>query len=218
MPRIRQVPRAEVTDPVVAYVYDRRFDGHDPTQAPARDGTPGSWETVLAVSPDVFEHAVRGLELWRHPHLAGVDAVTRELVKARTGWAMGSRFVFSERCRALRAAGASAAKVAGVRAWEVADCWSDAERAALAYTDCLTRGAGRVPDRVFEAVRQHFGEHDLLAITYMVGMDMLIARMSRALRLESDDRDDPVATLPPSDGSALQPAGEPMALPRRGAG
>src|SRR5690606_42020496 len=67
MPRLREVPRAEVTDELILFFYDRLFG---PDRDPAVDhgtatGSPGDWWTVFAQSQDVFRHAVKGFQLYR---------------------------------------------------------------------------------------------------------------------------------------------------------
>ncbi|HEX5292650.1 MAG TPA: hypothetical protein VFX25_27585 [Streptosporangiaceae bacterium] len=84
MPRLREVPRAEVTDERILYFYDRLFA---PDRDPAADhgtatGSPGDWWTVFAQSPGVFRHAVRGFALYRD---SAVDPVLRELGQCRAG-------------------------------------------------------------------------------------------------------------------------------------
>ncbi|MGH6970240.1 MAG: carboxymuconolactone decarboxylase family protein, partial [Caulobacteraceae bacterium] len=96
MPRLRQIPRAEVTSKAILRSYDLLFGERDPVSEPGTDtGTRGDWWTVFANSPDVFEHAVRGFALYRDPQRK-IDPVLRELGQTRVGWAKGSQFVFSQ--------------------------------------------------------------------------------------------------------------------------
>ena len=65
MPRLRQVPRTEVTSPVVEAMYQRLFDDRDPVAEPGTaTGTPGDWWAVFALVPDVLEHSARGFGLY----------------------------------------------------------------------------------------------------------------------------------------------------------
>ena len=80
MPRLRQVPRAEVTSPVVMSMYKRLFGDRDPVAEPGTaTGTPGNWWTVFANSPDVLEHAGRGFGLYANPD----RKVARRAARAR---------------------------------------------------------------------------------------------------------------------------------------
>ena len=64
----------------------------------------------------------------------------------------------------------------------------------LAYTDCLAAG-GRTPDGVFAALKSFLSDEEILELTYIVCMYGMHAVMSRALRLEYDDRDDPIVEI-----------------------
>ena len=198
MPRLREVSRAEATDPVVLNMYERLFGDRDPVREPGTStGTPGNWWTVFALVPDVFRHAVDGFALYR---TRSIDPVLRELGQTRAGWLKGSKFVFSQHCKALRGLGVSEEKIRAVKAWAVATCFDEAERAVLAYTDELVQGDGRVTDETFAALRRHLDDEQILELTYITCLYGMHAVMTRALRLEFDDRDEPVVEVPAPDG------------------
>ena len=195
-PRLRQVPRAEVDHPTILALYRMVFGERDPVAEPGTaTGTRGDWWTVFANAPDVFEHAVAGFALYRSPKRK-LDPVLRELGQTRAGWAKGSQFVFSQHCKSLRGLGVAQAKIAAVPAWAVADCFDARERAVLAYTDCLVLQAGRTPDAVFAALQAFLSDEEILELTYVTMLYDMHAVMSRALRTEFDDRDDPVVEVP----------------------
>ena len=195
MPRLRQVPRAEVTAPVVKALYDMMFGERDPVAEPGTaSGTPGDWWTVFAQVPEIFDHSVRGFRIYRNPDRT-LDPVLRELGQARVGWDAGSSFVYSQHCKSLRIAGVSEERIAAVSVGPASPLFSEVERLVLAYTDCLALDHGRVPDALFEALRAHLSEEELLELTYITSMYLMHAVMSRALRTEFDDRDDPVVEV-----------------------
>ncbi|HWJ80767.1 MAG TPA: carboxymuconolactone decarboxylase family protein [Nocardioides sp.] len=204
MPRLRQVPRGEDNAPVVTMMYDFLFgEGRDPVAEPGTEaGTPGDWWTVFALVPDVLDHAVKGFALYRSPKRL-LDPVLRELGQTRAGWARGSQFVFSQHCKSLRALGVSEAKIEAVAAWQVSDQFDQAERAVLAYTDALVHDGGRVADGVFDALRLHLTDEQILELTYITALYEMHAVMSRALRTEFDDRPDPIVEVPAPDGGAM---------------
>ena len=196
MPRLRQVPRAEAGDGIVTRMYDLLFGDRDPVAEPGTDtGTQGDWWTVFALSPDVLKHAVQGFRLYQSDDRL-VDPQLRELGQMRAGWARGSQFVFSQHCKQARQLGMDEAKIAAVPAWAVADVFSPEERAVLAYTDGLVLGGGRVADGVFAALRAHLSDEQILELTYTTCLYDMHAVMARALRLEQDDRDEPVVESP----------------------
>jgi alkylhydroperoxidase family enzyme len=202
MPRLRQVARHETTDPLVLQMYDQLFGQRDPVAEPGTStGTTGDWWTVFALVPDVFRHAVQGFGLYRSPRRA-LDPVLRELGQTRAGWARGSQFVFSQHCKSCRALGMSDDMIAAIPAWSVSELFSPTQRAVLAYTDGLVLDGGRVPDAVFEALRLHLSDEEILELTYITAMYDMHAVMSRALRLEFDDRDETIVELAAPEGFA----------------
>lgn len=199
MPRLREVPRAEVTDEKILFYYDRLFG---PDRDPAVDhgtihATPGDWWTVFAQSPDVFRHAVRGFALYRN---ATLDPLLRELGQSRAGFARGSQFVYSQHCKQMRSLGMPEEKIAAIPHWQVSQDFSELERAVLAYTDGLVLDGGRVPDGVFEVLREHLGDPEILQLTYITAMYDMHATICRALRLEFDDRPEPIEEFQVPEG------------------
>jgi alkylhydroperoxidase family enzyme len=199
-PRLRQIPRAEVTSKSVSRTYDLLFGDRDPVAEPGTDtGTRGDWWTVFANSPDVFDHAVRGFGLYRDPNRK-LDPALRELGQTRVGWAKASQFVFSQHCKSLRGLRVSEDKIAAIPHWQVETCYTPEERAVLAYADCLALQAGRAPEAVFDALRAFLDDEQILELTYIVCLYDMHAVMSRALRTEFDDRDDPIVEVAAPEG------------------
>jgi alkylhydroperoxidase family enzyme len=195
MPRLREIPRAEVTSKVVLSMYERLFGDRDPVAEPGTaTGTPGDWWTVFANSPDVLEHACRGFALYSSPERK-IGPKLRELGQTRAGWLVGSQFVFSQHCKACRAYGFSEEKIEALKAWSVSDLFSPKERALLAYTDALVLQYGRTDEGVFEALREHLDDESIMEFTYITMMYTMHAVVSRALRVEFDDRDDPIVEV-----------------------
>ncbi|MDF3319958.1 carboxymuconolactone decarboxylase family protein [Rhodococcus sp. C3V] len=187
MPRLREIPRSEVSDEKILFFYDRLFG---PDKDPAVDhgtihATPGDWWTVFAQSSDVFRHAVKGFALYRN---ADLDPLLRELGQARAGYARGSQFVFSQHCKQMRSLGMTEEKIAALPHWQVSDLFSDIERAVLAYTDGLVYDGGRVPDEVFAVLEAHLSDKQIMELTYITCMYDMHATICRALKLEFDDR------------------------------
>ena len=67
MPRIQQVSRPDL-HPAAEIVFQLIFGDRDPTVEPGTDtGSPGDWWPTFALVPEVFDHAVAGLALYRSP-------------------------------------------------------------------------------------------------------------------------------------------------------
>ena len=200
MPRLGQVGKDDA-HPYARAVYSMLFGDRDPVTEPGTDaGTPGNWWTVFALVPDAFDHTSAGFQFYRSPERKLAPKL-RELGQTRAGWTVGSQFVFSQHCKAMRDAGFTEEQVKAIPSWSVADCWSPVERAVLAYTDALVLQHGRVADGVFDALREHLSDEEILEFTYITATYAMHATMSRALRLEFDDVDDPVVERADSRGN-----------------
>ena len=195
MPRLHQVSRAETDDKTILRYYDALFGDRDPVAQPGTaTGTSGDWWTVFALTPDIFQHAVDGFAIYRHPERK-LDPVLRELGQTRAGWAKGSQFVFSQHCKSLRGLGVSDEKIAAIPYWTVSDLYDDHERAVLAYTDCLVLAGGRVPDEVFGKLKTFLSDVEIMELTYITCLYDMHAVMTKALRLEYDNRPDPIVEI-----------------------
>jgi alkylhydroperoxidase family enzyme len=185
--------------------YQRLFGDRDPVTEPGTaTGTPGNWWSVFANSPDVLEHAGRGFGLYAGPERK-VPGALRELGQTRAGWLVGSQFVFSQHCKACHGYGFSDEKIEALKAWQVSDLFDPLERALLALTDGLVLGFGRVDQAIFDKLFElGFDDEQILEFTYITMMYSMHAVITKALRLEYDDRDDPIVEVPaPAD---YQPA------------
>lgn len=200
MPRLREVPRAEADAKVAQPLYAQLFGERDPVAEPGTaTGTRGDWWTVFANSPDTLRHAAQGFAYYRSPERK-LDPVLRELGQTWAGWATGSQFVFSQHCKSLRGLGVSEAKIEALPLWQTSDVFDAKERLVLAYADRLVCHGGRVPDALFAQVKAAFSDEEVLELTYITCLYHMHAIMSRALRTEFDDRDEPVVEVAAPEG------------------
>jgi alkylhydroperoxidase family enzyme len=144
--------------------------------------------------PAVFDHAVSGFAVYRGSESV-LDPKLRELGQCRAGWARGSQFVFSQHCKAMRSAGFTEEQVQAIPFGAGAPCWSPIEAAVLAYTDCLVYDGGRVPDAVFDALKAELTDEQILYLTYITALYDMHAVMSKALRTEYDNREEPIVEI-----------------------
>ena len=194
MPRLRQVPRADA-GPLATTMYDMLFPGRDPVAEPGTStGTPGDWWTVFALVPDCLEHAVNGFRFYRDPKRK-LDPQLRELGQTRAGFVRGSQFVYSQHCKSCRSVGILEEKIHAIAQWQLSDVYTPLERAVLAYTDALVLEGGRVQDALFDALKQHLSDEEILELTYITALYDMHAVMSRALRLEYDDVDERITEV-----------------------
>ncbi|HET8940642.1 MAG TPA: carboxymuconolactone decarboxylase family protein [Rudaea sp.] len=111
--------------------------------------------------------ALRDLEAYIHD--CGLEPALIELVKMRASQINGCAYCLDMHSKDARAAGETEQRLYVLDAWREAPFYTARERAALEWTEAVTRVADtHVPDDVHERVAQHFNQKDLLALTLAV--------------------------------------------------
>jgi AhpD family alkylhydroperoxidase len=98
---------------------------------------------------------------------AGLPATTALLVHLRASQINGCSFCAEMHSRELEEAGEPDERIWTVAAWREAPYFTDAERAALALTEAVTRLSDRadpVPDDIWEQARRHYDEQALSSL------------------------------------------------------
>ena len=99
----------------------------------------------------------------------GLDAVLIELVKLRASQINGCANCVNLHAGKLRKAGETEERIQNVVVWRDAACFSEREKAALAWTEAVTLVAdSRVPDEVFERARGQFDDEELVDLTLAI--------------------------------------------------
>ena len=109
------------------------------------------------------------LALERTIHDSGLESSLLELVKMRASQINGCAYCLDMHSKDARAAGETEQRLYVLDAWREAPFYSARERAALEWTEAVTRiGHGHVPDEVYASAREHFDEPQLVALTFAV--------------------------------------------------
>ena len=112
--------------------------------------------------------AMRGLEHYINQS-SGLEPSLRELIKIRASQINGCAYCIDMHTRDARAAGETEQRLYGLSAWRETPFYSDRERAALEWTEAITLIADtHAPDDVFERVRQHFSEEEMVTLTLAI--------------------------------------------------
>jgi len=118
---------------------------------------------AMKVSPAAFK-AVAGLQAYVDQ--SGLDRTLLELVKIRASQINGCAYCLVMHTTEARQHGETDERMHLLNAWREAPVFSERERAALAWTEALTLiTEGHVPDAVYEQVRRHFNEKELVDLT-----------------------------------------------------
>jgi AhpD family alkylhydroperoxidase len=92
-----------------------------------------------------------------------------ELVKIRASQINGCAYCIDMHTKDARLAGETEQRIYALNAWRETPFFSDRERAALEWTEAVTRVADtHVPDDVHERVSRHFNDDELVAVTFAV--------------------------------------------------
>lgn len=116
---------------------------------------------------------------------AGLSPTLIELVHLRASQINGCALCCEMHARYLRRMDTSDQRLATVAAWREAPYFSDAERAALALAEELTRIADRpdaVPDAVWDEAKRHFAEPELAALVLTIAAINVWNRLNVATR------------------------------------
>lgn len=115
-----------------------------------------------------------------------LDGRLREIVIIRVGHLNNTDYVVKQHVPALALPeGLSEAECAALADWRNGQSFSARERAALAYTDAMTREIA-VPDAVFDALRPHFSEQEIVELTVLIGIYNMHTRVFTALRIDPE--------------------------------
>jgi AhpD family alkylhydroperoxidase len=126
-------------------------------------------------------HAMLGLEKYLHD--CSLEQPLIHLIKLRASQINGCAFCIDMHWKDLRALGETEQRMYGLDAWEESPYYTERERAALAWTEAVTRVAeGHVPDRVYDEVRPHFSEKELADLTIAIATINAWNRLAIAAR------------------------------------
>jgi AhpD family alkylhydroperoxidase len=129
--------------------------------------------------------ALRGVEAYLKR--CGLPARLVELVKLRASQINGCGFCLDMHSRDARKHGETEQRLYVLGGWRDSPLYTPAERAALAWTEALTRVSdARVPDADYELLSRHFTDKEITDLTILIGMINLWNRVAIGLRYVHD--------------------------------
>jgi AhpD family alkylhydroperoxidase len=112
---------------------------------------------------------------------SGLPETTAHLVHLRASQINGCSACLDGGARTAQQAGESAERLFAVAAWREAPYFTDAERAALALAEAVTRLGDRpdpVPDAVWAEAARHYSERELAALVLWIATANLFNRLN----------------------------------------
>ncbi len=135
---------------------------------------------AFQVAPDAYKAM---LVLQDYVNQSALEHSLLELVKIRASQINRCAYCLHMHIADARKAGESEARINLLSAWEDSELYTPRERAALRWTEELTRLAERSPgDEAYAELREQFGEKDSVDLTVSIGMINVWNRLNCAFR------------------------------------
>ncbi len=100
---------------------------------------------------------------------SGLEPALLELVKLRASQMNGCAYCIDMHTKDARAAGETEQRLYALTAWRETPFFTDRERAALEWTEAVTMiSYDHTSDAVYESVRKHFREKELVDLTMAI--------------------------------------------------
>jgi AhpD family alkylhydroperoxidase len=137
--------------------------------------------SLKKTAPGVLE-AMAGLE--RYTKESTLERPLLELVKIRASQINGCAYCLDMHFQDAHAAGEDQQRLDLISAWQEAPFYSERERAALAWTEAVTRVSDtHAPDYLFDRLRAHFSEKEIADLTLAIAAINAWNRLMIAFRV-----------------------------------
>ncbi len=113
----------------------------------------------------------------------GLEHSLIELVRMRASQINGCAFCLDMHSKDARRRGESEQRLYLLNAWTESSLYTPRERAALAWTEAVTRIEDtRAPDAIYDALRPHFSDREIVDLTILIGLINLWNRLAISFR------------------------------------
>jgi AhpD family alkylhydroperoxidase len=114
---------------------------------------------------------------------SGLDHKLIHLMKLRASQINGCAYCIDMHTKDARALGETEQRLYELDAWRETPFYTDKERAALEWTESLTMvSETHVPDEVYEAVKKHFSEKEIVDLSILVSLINMWNRLAISTR------------------------------------
>jgi AhpD family alkylhydroperoxidase len=122
---------------------------------------------AMAAAPEIIQAMV---DLETTLRKSGLEPSLYELVKIRASQINGCAYCIHMHTKDARAAGETEERIYLLDAWHEAPCYTDRERAALAWTEALTRiSETHAPDADYQMMAAQFRPDEQVKLTMLIG-------------------------------------------------
>ncbi|HEX3437663.1 MAG TPA: carboxymuconolactone decarboxylase family protein [Pseudacidobacterium sp.] len=171
-PRISRKSRKEVPESTAA-IFDRYMR--------TRGNVPNMFRT-MAHRPEIFETMIAHFEAILNT--GTLPLKLKELVIVRTSQINRCEYCLGSHTQIAQKLGWSKDQVDNLPDFEVRSDFSAAEKAALRLAEQMTLDSNRVPDELFDELRSHYDEGEIVELMASIGLFNYFNRFNNALQIE----------------------------------
>jgi AhpD family alkylhydroperoxidase len=147
--------------------------------------------------PLLFGVGVASLAFERHSR--AVDEHLKHLAMLRVSQLAGCEWCLDFGSYLAQQAGASEEQLREILVWRESERFDSLERLVLEYAEGMTRTPVDVPDELFERLREHFDERQIVELTMAIGLENLYSRSNWALGIEGQGFSDGMYCVVPEE-------------------
>jgi AhpD family alkylhydroperoxidase len=189
------------------FMYSKRTYGHgvEPAEIIGHHRALLAGVSALGLASEVFARAV--------------DQRLKHLAMLRTAQLIGCEWCLDFGSRIAHDSGVPEADLRELASWRRSKRFGERDRLVLEYVEAMTRTPLAVTDELFDRLRRHFDERQLVELTMSIAIENLYSRTNWALGIEGQGfsegmycvRPDVAGAAEPATASAAQPASAPAA-------
>jgi alkylhydroperoxidase family enzyme len=116
-----------------------------------------------------------------------LNGAIREMVIMRVAFINGASYEADQHAPIALREGLTQPQVDALHDWETATCFSDLQRAVLAYCDTMTKKI-QVPDEIYNGVAKFFDSEQMIELTATIAAYNMVSRFLEALQVHSHDQ------------------------------
>ncbi len=112
-----------------------------------------------------------------------LNPALRSLVTVRVSQINHCSFCIDINSALLQKRGVPMEKILALANYESDPAYTEQERAALAYTEAMTRSDKKIEDTLFERLKIHFDENQIIELTALIAYQNLSSKFNAALKI-----------------------------------
>jgi AhpD family alkylhydroperoxidase len=115
-----------------------------------------------------------------------VDSRLKSLAMLRTGQLVGCEWCLDFGSRLAQDSGIPEDDLRELSRWRDSDRFDQVDRLVLEYAEAMTRTPVDVPDELFDRLREHFDERQMVELTMAIALENLYGRFNWAVGIEGE--------------------------------